>query len=433
MMRAKTRFTLDVQEASSQIAIPVTLGDTAREFYITLTDGGRPFAIPDGFLAMITIKRPTGTYLQAFCPVLTGSTVVYDFQQNENTAAAEGLHECELTIYGPTMEVVSSPWFTMIVSRRVVNSDSIALTDENRTAVDAMLAAEARRQSAEAERQEAENARGSAEEERRTYHEKLQASVNNGEFDGLSATHSWNGTVLTISSGSGTSSMDLKGDPGEKGEKGDKGDPGEKGEQGTFDVVTYMGGKYTGAIEGANTLTFDSLEGIGLGVKDGKVFFGIDPLTFPKELKGNGGSGLPEVTEADNGKIPMVVAGQWENVDFPAGTQYEVNNMIVPASSWVDNGSMIHAVVYGFEKNLDGCHVGVFVSASATKDQIAEMARCGVMGRTATGTEVTLEALYAIPEIDLPFDFVITKPTTLAYSVDEESMTLTIVEGDGNE
>lgn len=32
--------------------------------------------------------------------------------------------------------------------------------------------------------------------------------------DGISATHSWNGTVLTVTSASGTSSADLKGEPG---------------------------------------------------------------------------------------------------------------------------------------------------------------------------------------------------------------------------
>ena len=42
--------------------------------------------------------------------------------------------------------------------------------------------------------------------------------------DGISATHSWDGTVLTITSASGTSSADLK---VEYGEKGDKGDPRE--------------------------------------------------------------------------------------------------------------------------------------------------------------------------------------------------------------
>lgn len=62
--------------------------------------------------------------------------------------------------------------------------------------------------------------------------------------DGTSATHSWNGTVLTITSASGTSSADLKGEkgdtglqgiqgePGEKGPKGDKGDKGDKGPKG---------------------------------------------------------------------------------------------------------------------------------------------------------------------------------------------------------
>jgi hypothetical protein len=44
-----------------------------------------------------------------------------------------------------------------------------------------------------------------------------------GEFDGedgVSATHSWNGTVLSITSASGTSSADLKGDTGGKGADG---------------------------------------------------------------------------------------------------------------------------------------------------------------------------------------------------------------------
>ena len=49
-----------------------------------------------------------------------------------------------------------------------------------------------------------------------------KADVNNalaqakasGEFDGISVTHSWNGTTLVVTSASGTSSQDLKGDSG---------------------------------------------------------------------------------------------------------------------------------------------------------------------------------------------------------------------------
>lgn len=45
--------------------------------------------------------------------------------------------------------------------------------------------------------------------------------------DGVSATHSWNGTVLTVTSASGTSSADLK---GEKGDPGKDGNPGADGD-----------------------------------------------------------------------------------------------------------------------------------------------------------------------------------------------------------
>lgn len=53
--------------------------------------------------------------------------------------------------------------------------------------------------------------------------EALQNAKESGEFDGppgdpgVSATHKWDGTVLTMTSASGTSSADLKGDPGEPG------------------------------------------------------------------------------------------------------------------------------------------------------------------------------------------------------------------------
>lgn len=42
----------------------------------------------------------------------------------------------------------------------------------------------------------------------------LEQAKESGEFDGVSTTHSWDGTVLTITSASGTSSSDLKGETG---------------------------------------------------------------------------------------------------------------------------------------------------------------------------------------------------------------------------
>ena len=192
MIYSKHRFTLDMQVEHSQISIPVTVGDTGKVFLINLSDGGEPYKIPEGSLAMLTIHRPTGTHLQAFCPIESDSTIVYDFMQNKNTAAVEGIHDCELTLYGNVSgSVVSTAWFTMIVSARVVNSDDLNITDEDRSAVDAMIDAEASRQSAEqariaaeSERVNAENSRSAAEEARQSYYEEFMDRVDNGEFGG---------------------------------------------------------------------------------------------------------------------------------------------------------------------------------------------------------------------------------------------------------
>lgn len=192
MIYSKHRFTLDMQVEHSQISIPVTVGDTGKVFLINLSDGGVPYKIPDGSLAMLTIHRPTGTHLQAFCPIKSNSTIEYDFMQNENTAAVEGIHDCELTLYGAVSgSVVSTAWFTMVVSARVVDSDDLNITDEDRSAIDAMIAAEATRQSAElarinaeSARADAEDSRTAAEEERQSYYEEFMSRVDSGEFGG---------------------------------------------------------------------------------------------------------------------------------------------------------------------------------------------------------------------------------------------------------
>lgn len=50
--------------------------------------------------------------------------------------------------------------------------------------------------------------------------------------NGISCTHKWNGTVLTVTSASGSSSADLKGEKGDTGPQGAKGDTGPQGPKG---------------------------------------------------------------------------------------------------------------------------------------------------------------------------------------------------------
>jgi hypothetical protein len=122
-----------------------------------LSDGSKPYVIADGCLAKISIKRPTGTRLEGFCTIEGNTTIVYPF--SENTCATEGIHECDVTLYGLDEKVITSPRFKMVVSERVVKIDDIVITDTDQTALDAMLAKEAERQTAEAERKSAETRR----------------------------------------------------------------------------------------------------------------------------------------------------------------------------------------------------------------------------------------------------------------------------------
>lgn len=62
--------------------------------------------------------------------------------------------------------------------------------------------------------------------------------------DGISATHSLDGTVLTITSASGTSSADLKGDKGDTGEQGPQGPKGETGTAGADGKTPEYGVDY---------------------------------------------------------------------------------------------------------------------------------------------------------------------------------------------
>lgn len=140
------RFTLDMHTAQSQVSLPIVLHDTARKLYISLADGGKIYHIVDGCLAVIRIDRPTGTYIEQFCPIEDNTNIVYDFAQYTNTAIVEGLHECEVTLYGLDGRIITTARFSMVVSARVVNKDDIEITDDDWTIIDSVAVEEARRQ-----------------------------------------------------------------------------------------------------------------------------------------------------------------------------------------------------------------------------------------------------------------------------------------------
>lgn len=166
MNSSKFRFTLDLHSLQSQYTIPVMIGDTSVTLLISITDGGIPYVISDGCLAKLSIKRPTGTYIEEFCKIKNNAIIEYPFSQNENTCAVRGIHFCDVTIYGPDGGKVGGPRFTMSVNENVVEGKDVVLSDENKTAVDQIIMDEVDRKIAEEGRVKAEKARVEAEVKR---------------------------------------------------------------------------------------------------------------------------------------------------------------------------------------------------------------------------------------------------------------------------
>ena len=201
MNSSNFRFVLDLHRTQSQVSIPVTLGDTARVWHISLSDGGQPYIIEDGCYVLIQIKRPTGTSLTEPCTVENNTTIKYDFSQSDAaklTASVEGIHNCGILIYSADDEVIASSRFTMVVTDRAVSFNDINLSDEDRNAIEAMLARMAEieakekgRDNNEAARQDNENQRNLAEKGRQVASEEAVKNAN-------TATHRANTIAATL-------------------------------------------------------------------------------------------------------------------------------------------------------------------------------------------------------------------------------------------
>lgn len=106
--------------------------------------------------------------------------------------------------------------------------------------------------------------------------------------------HEWNGTVLTITSDSGTSSADLKGDKGDTGIRGAQGVAGKDG----------LGGS---SIELDTTLTVEGAgadaKAVGDAIKE--VSDKVDGMSFDAPVESvNGQTGAVVLTAEDVGALP---------------------------------------------------------------------------------------------------------------------------------
>lgn len=365
MNSSKYIFTLDLRSVQSQITLPVTQGDTNRTLIVSFSDGAKPFILEEGTSAMMSVVRPTGTFMQEYCEVEEGGACVkYHF--SEHTSIVPGLNKCQLVILNGAGKQIASPNFSLDIAPKLVDGNDVVIPDEDLVALDVIYQREAARQEAEAKRATAEVLRDDAERQRESdareaikevteLTESIEQMRDNGDFngksptvnvedtdtgtritfedingsqtveveDGTPATHKWEGTTLTITSASGTSSVNLKGSKGEKGETGEKGEKGDKGDKGdgiqiyrTFPSVAEMfaGVETDGVPEGAFVIISNDdendPENARLYVKNDTTYQFISDLSGQQGIQGpkgdageDGEDGLPGVYVLAEGEI----------------------------------------------------------------------------------------------------------------------------------
>ena len=165
------RFTLNMHNHRSQASVSAFQGDTAVRLLINITDGGIPYTINDGCVAMLTATKADGTKFSHRCTILSSATIQYDF--TEQTTSCLGIVNCEVALYGADGGIITAPKFIIVVDEREVNGDAfpLSVTEQNLLATIAVdeakrIESETARADAEEDRAEAESVRVSSEDAR---------------------------------------------------------------------------------------------------------------------------------------------------------------------------------------------------------------------------------------------------------------------------
>ena len=221
-----------------------------------------------------------------------------------------------------------------------------------------------------------------------TDEQKEQLRGPQGEMgkDGVSATHRWNGTVLTITSSSGTSSADLK---------GEQGIPGKDGTM-TFEDLTDEQRESLRGPKGGNGSPgytprkgidyFDGKDGKdGVDGKDGKdapqdaIRYSAQTLTDEQKAQARKNIGVSDAGEkSGNNSISWANAG----IDFssiPIATWVKVSDAVVTAEDFANVN--VDDVYYTFAA-FDGNECYIYDNVSAGFPQ------CIYPGQTSIGLPV---------------------------------------------
>lgn len=161
--------------------------------------------------------------------------------------------------------------------------------------------------------------------------------------DGISATHSWNGTVLTITSASGTSSADLKGDKGEQGIPGTAGHTPEYGvDYGTPEQIAGIAKQAADILQPDVNQLKDDLDDL-----DSKIFgFKIVGISSIEYTKGGFVNENGTITDNDNFMYSdFIEVREGQEIEYSINAY---NAQVITISAWkYDKTFVLNKSVYG--------------------------------------------------------------------------------------
>lgn len=175
-----------------------------------LTTASFVIAVHDTILSGLTDVTEEATLLP---DLITRGTSLFTKMEQDTIPNAEGATENANTAAQEAREVISN--------LETLTENAITAIDNAEVATDNANNATANANEATTKANTATSNANEATADARELIEEVEEKLESGAFNGASATHYWNGTTLVMTSASGTSSADLKGEKGERGEKGD--------------------------------------------------------------------------------------------------------------------------------------------------------------------------------------------------------------------
>lgn len=127
MRNSVYRISLEMHDTASQALLNVKKNDSSRQVRISITDSGKPYKIEDGCTAKFRAKKPDGTILYNNC-IIENDVIIYDL--TNQTSAAAGLVDCEITLYGADFKQITSPRFAIYVDDTLYSDYEVESKDE---------------------------------------------------------------------------------------------------------------------------------------------------------------------------------------------------------------------------------------------------------------------------------------------------------------